>query len=192
MPAPKKLPECFDSEFIQAWHSTYNLTECDQGEYERLLSCVSEDLSKDKMTWSTFHDILTWKSKRIKGLLQGKGKSKEDQKVYTHALNKCRLAPEDAKIQILADLQGIGIPTASTVLHFMYPHRFPISDVRTIQVLNYFKENVHKSQSLNGYKLFRACLLRLQTENPKWNLRQLDMALFGFHKLNKELFKKKY
>jgi len=42
---------------------------------------------------------------------------------------------ERERMEALVDLAGVGVPTASTLLHFAYPDDYPILDVRALESL---------------------------------------------------------
>jgi hypothetical protein len=42
---------------------------------------------------------------------------------------------ESARITPLLELRGVGVPTASTLLYFVFPGRYPILDVRALESL---------------------------------------------------------
>ncbi len=75
----------------------------------------------------------------------------------------------------------------------MNPEKFPIVDFRVIECLQNFgyldplKKFQFYRDNLKGYKLYRSEILELASK-LKVDLRQLDKALFAFHKINLRLF----
>lgn len=136
-----------------------------------------------------FIGILNWKSPRVKGIVR-----KDDFNYYAKGIKQAISASESQKIEILDDLYGIGIPVASTILHIIYPKIYPIVDFRTVEVLKkagYFNKSMYfYRNTLKGYDIFRAAIKDIANQNPKWNLRQIDRALFAYHKTNAHLFGK--
>ncbi len=178
-----------DDSFISKWHPKYDELENDEKEYCDLIVKVSEELSKgDTLSKDVFISILNWKSPRVKG------KIRDDFEHYSKGIKQAINAPENQKIEILDDLYGIGIPVASTVLHIIYPKIFPIVDFRTVEVLKragYFNKSMYfYRNTLNGYDIFRAKIKDIANQNPNWNLRQIDRALFAYHKTNAHLFER--
>jgi len=74
--------------------------------------------------------------------------------------------------------------SASTILHFMYPDKFPIRDVRTVGTLRDKGLLRKKKISYNDY---RAEILRIYDDcKGEFSLRQIDKALFTYNE-EKEL-----
>ena len=92
------------------------------------------------------------------------------------------------KMKLLVDLPGIGAPVASTFLQFFYPSSFPIIDRRTVAVLCHFGYIQHKSTGIAQYPAFMAAVLAVRDCCPKWGLREIDRAVFAYHKQNTALF----
>lgn len=82
---------------------------------------------------------------------------------------------------ILDELYGIGVPVASTILHFIYPSIFPIMDVRAAEALYYSGYLNAKSRTQNNYANYRRVITDIAQQN-KCSLRELDKALFAYHK----------
>lgn len=94
-------------------------------------------------------------------------------------------------IQFLSFLRliTVGIPVGSTILHFIYPERFPIIDERVIKALLYFEyldgeKSVYQLRDYpESYNNYRNMILKIKSEfKEEWNLRQIDKALFAFGK----------
>jgi len=130
------------------------------------------------MSKGTFERILIWKSPRLKGIAK-----LNEFHIYAEGLKRCLEAPEDKKLRILDDLYGIGVPTASTILHFIYPNEFPIMDVRTAEVLFYSGYIESKKRDQKRYVPFLSAIMDIAHDYPKWSLRQIDKALFAYHKI---------
>ena len=87
------------------------------------------------------------------------------------------------RLPILTALHGIATPTASTILHYIYPDLFPIIDIRTVEVLNLSGLLLNSKRNDAAYPEYQAVILTLQKQYPHWNLRQIDRALFTYHKV---------
>ena len=85
-------------------------------------------------------------------------------------------------MKILEALPGIGAPVASTILYFIFPEIFPIYDFRTTEVLNHFGCLKSKTVSTIRYPEFQRVILKIRMELVHYNLRQIDRALFAYHK----------
>ncbi|MHB0959306.1 MAG: hypothetical protein ACYC0X_23455 [Pirellulaceae bacterium] len=171
-------PKCIDDHFVETWHPKYDETEQDEPEYERIVRNVECDTqTTGTVSEQTFRDILDWKWAGLKGKIRW-----ENIQVYLDAIRKCLADPDDEKMRTLDDMPIIGPPVASTILHFLHPSSFPIFDVRTVAVLRHFGCIQHKSTGFNQYAAFRHAVLSLQQSLPKWSLRQIDKAMFAYHK----------
>jgi len=168
-----------DDTFIEKWHSKYDELEDDEEQYKKIIDIVSNELSqKGTISKDTFIDILDWKAPRVKGIVR-----LNEFDTYEKAFRKCFKAPNDEKLAILDKLYGIGVPVASTILHFMYPQSFPIMDVRTVETLYYAGYIESRAKDQKRYIPFRATILTIAKNYPKWSLRQIDRALFAYHKI---------
>ena len=178
------MPNRIDDQFIQAWHPRYDETEDDESEYRRLLNKVSLEMRTDRsLTKQTFTEILNWKSARVKGRIDW-----SNFETYTHAINNCHETSGMERMKLLVDLPGIGAPVASTFLQFLYPSSFPIIDRRTVAVLRHFGYIQRKSTGIEQYPAFMVAVLAVRDSCPKWSLREIDRAVFAYHKQNKALF----
>jgi hypothetical protein len=79
-------------------------------------------------------------------------------------------------------LPGVEAATASTLLHFVHPEEMPIIDVRTIGVLFAAGLISTSHKDLEHYDEFRQAILRIQSSCPGRSLREIDRALFAYHK----------
>jgi len=100
---------------------------------------------------------------------------------YSEGIKKVLQSQEDRKLLILDDLYGIGVPVASTILHFIYPKVFPIMDVRASEALYYLGNLKAKGRNPKNYVNYRKEILNI---NQKTNctIREIDKAFFAYHK----------
>lgn len=119
---------------------------------------------------------MDWKASRVKGIVK---LDKFDD--YAEGIKKAFQAQEEKKLSILDDLYGIGVPVASTILHFIYPSVFPIMDVRVTEALYYSGYLNAKTRTPNNYVEYRETVLDIAQES-KNTLRDVDKALFAYHK----------
>ena len=85
---------------------------------------------------------------------------------------------EQARMEALTSLQGVGVPTGSTLLYFAFPEDYPILDVRALNALG------HKSRSVYPVGFWLAYLeacRELALEHGV-SLRALDKALWQWSK----------
>jgi hypothetical protein len=169
-----------DRDFISEWHPRYDQIAGDEGEYRDLVATVRKELTEEAtLSKETFIRILDWKAARVKGIVR-----LEEFCVYQEAVGKAFVADENDKLEILVQEWGIGAPVGSTILHFMYPDSFPIIDVRTAQTLHHAGLINSKSTDLSHYPSFRAKMLTIAKENPQFTLREIDRAVFAYHKIS--------
>lgn len=174
-----------DRHFIKLWHPRYDCTEHDEEDYQEILKIVKNEIDfKGTITQSTFRRILDWKSKRIKGHVSWSEFDVYSQKI----IETLNVKDDDEKVKILTSLNGVGIPVASTILHFIYPSHFPIVDIRTVNVLklsndlpNYKTLHFYRN-TINGYRAFRSVFSDISKKNVNYTYREIDRALFAYDK----------
>ena len=166
-----------DEEFIDKWANI------DVGEYEynNIIKLVKNDIeTQHTIIESTFERIMNWKSARSKGNIR-----KREYEEYKNTFTK--ILSVENKLEKLDDLFGIGVPIASTILHFIYPDIYPIVDFRTVetlQFLGYIDKDIKVSDikgTTEGYYSYRSIIMEI-AKKVKRKLREIDKALFKFHK----------
>jgi len=188
--------------FIREWHPRYVLTESDDEEYERLVDTVAREMkSMGTISKKTFLDIWSWKgAMRVIGLttiyVEGQktvtAPEDEYETRYAPAFRRAASAPPERKLaELLADgvkLPGVGAPTGSTLLHFIHPETMPIIDVRTVETLFVAGLISTELRELETYEEYRRAIDGIGQRCPGWTLREIDRALFAYHKqvLSKE------
>ena len=87
---------------------------------------------------------------------------------------------EKARIESLDSLRGVGYPMASTILHFAFPHKYPIMDFRVIRSLGLKQPSIYKFDFWKGY------CKKIQAISKKYSLpiRTVDKALWKYDELN--------
>ena len=78
----------------------------------------------------------------------------------------------------LLQLEGVGVPTASTLLHFVFPADYPILDVRALDSLGGRARSVYPVSFWLDY--LAAC--RELADRHGVDLRTLDKALWQYSK----------
>jgi hypothetical protein len=81
-------------------------------------------------------------------------------------------------METLLELEGVGIPTASTLLHFAEPDRYPILDVRALEALGRKGRTVYPVSFWLDY--LGAC--RRLARQHQVSVRKLDKALWQWSK----------
>jgi hypothetical protein len=79
-------------------------------------------------------------------------------------------------MEALLTLQGVGIPTASTLLHFAFPDDYPILDVRALQSLGQKGRSIYPLSFWISY--LAAC--RALAKEHGVTIRTLDKALWQY------------
>ncbi|MDP3106222.1 MAG: hypothetical protein Q8M95_16645 [Candidatus Methanoperedens sp.] len=166
-----------DNKFIEEWSPQYDEAGIgdDYAEYDSIRLQVSKEVSNGTISKPTFIRILDWKAPRVKGKIKG------DFEYYADGFRLALQSPEERRLAVLDDLQGIGVPVASTILHFIYPSVFSIMDVRVTEALFYSGYLKAKLRSQNNYANYRRVILNL-VQLHKCSTRELDKALFAYHK----------
>jgi len=168
--------------FIEKWEKEYS--ENDEDEYERLVAAIGRETAAGlTLSEETFKGLYRWKTRnRTKRFLR----LAEYQTLYAPAFKKCRAAPPEQKLaELVADrnkLPGIDTATATTIIHFMHPQEMPIMDVRTVEVLHKFGYISQRQVSFEGYEEFRQTIGLIARDLPGRSYRQIDRALFAYHK----------
>ena len=87
---------------------------------------------------------------------------------------------ERARIESLDSLVGVGYPIASNILHFAFPHKYPIMDFRVIRSLGLKQPSTYKFTFWKGY------CKKIQAISKKYRLpiRAVDKALWKYDELN--------
>ncbi len=135
-----------------------------------------------------FYQICMWKSARQKqNYLRNKSTIENvSRKAFSEK-------DEISKIKRLCELKGVGIPTASALLSIVFPDRYPVIDIRCIQMLNKIGIKIRGSISVKRWAEYLDIMRSLALEN-KLTPRQIDQILFSIHRemLEKNNFQNLY
>lgn len=155
----------------------------DEDEYNSILEKIQEQNSY--INWDIFERIYNWKASRSKNYLDTKNKE-----LYLSAIKEISDLDDVEKINFFKKtkrrkkLPGILKPIASTILHFKYPDKFPIMDVRTVGTLR--DKGLLRTKKIS-YNDYRAEILRIYNNcKGEFSLHQIDKALFTYNE-QKEL-----
>lgn len=202
-----KLPD-FDKDFVIEWE--YKHCQCrggneDEREYQEIVKVVQKDTAKaNTISKHTLNRILKWKDNRERA--KAKVNWGQYDVIYTprFRLIIANSIPDHHKLFILiwdkselskklpvasgilgnihGKASGFGVPMASTVLHFIFPDRFPIIDIRTAETV-YFACKI-KSPNRGDHRIydsFRSTTLEIARKTG-CTLHQIDRALFAYHR----------
>lgn len=151
----------------------------DKFEYESddpILKIGQSAKEKKYLTKDEFIQICAWKTKRSKSKVAKN--SEEFIKEITHI--SFTTQSDQLRIEILTLLNGVGWPTASTILHFCHPElKFPILDFRAIESLGISKPpNKYDYLFWKGY--IDCC--RKLSKMSGLDMRTVDKALWQYSK----------
>ena len=115
-----------------------------------------------------------WKSSRQRAYMIG-----NDEKTV---VVKSHAAFVDGDIRPLTDLDGVGLPTASGIMHFVFSKDYPIMDVRTLNTLGIPVESSDISRYSDGKKYWRMYKKKCcdWADGYEVDLRTLDRALWQY------------
>jgi hypothetical protein len=104
--------------------------------------------------------------------------------LYAPAFRRAASEPPERKLAALIapGVPGVEAATGSTIIHFMHPESMPIIDVRTCDVLFAAGLISNDRKNLAHYEEFRRAIEGISRRCPRWTLRQIDRALFAYHK----------
>ncbi len=171
-------PDTVGDKFIEKWSRAFDAGSRDDDHYLSLILKVRGEIrKKGYLTKPAFLSIINWKSPRVRPIFE-----KNDYRVYKNGIKRCLSSTDDDKLSVLMELPGIGAPIGSTILHFIYPDSFPIMDVRTCEALYFLSYIGSKSRDEKRYPAFRKAILDIQKRCGQHSLRQIDKALFAYHK----------
>jgi hypothetical protein len=176
-----------DDAFIRKWNPEYDKPAIggDYKGYETLLTKVAGEMkSMGTISKRTFLEIWRWKG--AMRIIRHVRLDEYDSR-YAEAFRRAASEPPERKLHALLrdgeKLPGVGAPTGSTIIHFIHPATMPIIDVRTVEALVEARRVSTKQRDLEHYEEFRKAIDRIKHDCPNWTLRQIDRALFAYHKL---------
>lgn len=130
---------------------------------------------KNYLYYNEFISICAWKTPRSKPRVASNEKS------YVEEITKIALSTESdqLRIEILTLLNGVGWPTASTILHFCHKEDFPIIDFRALYSLGLDKvPNIYDYQFWKEYTNY----CRFLSKKLKVDMRTVDRGLWQYSK----------
>lgn len=125
-------------------------------------------------TRAEFIEVCGWKTVRSRPKVAANAES-----VVVDATGRALSAGDEAtRISALLELAGVGVPTASTLLYFVYPEKYPILDVRALESLGVKPRSVYPV----GFWLAYLSACRTLAQRAGVTLRTLDKALWQHSK----------
>ena len=149
-------------------------------------------LNRGWMNKEEFLAICLWKSRRPKQLYN-RNSSEE-----IIAKTKFCFSEKDeiSKIQVLTELNGVKIPTASALLSVTNPFEYPIIDERCIQSLKHLGKISWTTITVNNWLEYLKVIRDLAKEN-NISARKIEKGLFAYNRIQldkdfKNLYKRQF
>jgi hypothetical protein len=125
-------------------------------------------------TRAEFIEVCGWKTARSRT----KVAANSDAAVVEATRRALSAADEQTRITALLELAGVGVPTASTLLYFVFPDDYPILDVRALESLG----GKPRSTYPVGFWLAYLSACRNLARRAGVSIRTLDKALWQHSK----------
>jgi hypothetical protein len=125
-------------------------------------------------TRAEFIDVCAWKTQRSRSKVASNSRAR----IVKWTRRALEATDEEVRIGALLELDGVGVPTASTLLYFVFPERYPILDVRALESLGVKA----RSQYPVAFWLEYLTACRDLSARHGVSLRTLDKALWQYSK----------
>jgi len=157
---------------VYAGNYEYSTSDVDLAQY------AQEIQARGYLTKADLERVAKWKSPRSAGHIS---KNSEE---YVKAVTALALQTDNEQLRIesLTLLDGVGLPTASVILHFYHIERYPILDSRALWSLSLDDSDKYSFEFWWNYTVI---CRTLATENTV-DMRTLDKALWQYSKDNQE------
>ena len=165
--------------FVEYWSARYDYRD-DCRDEQRLKRWLAKQSGRKFLDKKRFRGIAMWKTPRGKDHYE----ANSDGFVRRVTEEAFQASDDRLRLHILMALDGVGVPVASTLLHFAFPDMYPILDVRALTTLT-------KAGLWSGYEpgpstladwLKYTRLMRGLSKKLRVDLRTLDKALWAFDK----------
>jgi hypothetical protein len=138
---------------------------------------------RQTLTRFDFYAIITWKSNRsISKVRDGLRTANLTTTALMTQVSQC--ATDQDRMNMLIEINGIGVPVASAILTVCYPDRFTVLDYRAWEALFHFKRVMSKTMPTGTAGYFNTYLPACRTlaQQLRMRLRELDRAMWGWSK----------
>jgi hypothetical protein len=125
-------------------------------------------LTRAELVW-----LGDWKTPRIRPQVA----RNTERRVRGVTATAFRTRDERRRIQLLCELPGVGLAVASVILHFVWPNRYPVWDIRVRTALRRLGVRRRFPPTPSGWLAYAACLREL-ARRRRVSLRTLDKALW--------------
>jgi thermostable 8-oxoguanine DNA glycosylase len=141
---------------------------------ERVRAAGEAARSRGYYTRDGFLLVCAWKTGRSKSKVE----RNEEHEVERATRAAFEAQDEAERIEALLELEGVGVPTASTLLHFAFPDDYPILDVRALESLG---QRARTTYAVSYWLKYLDACRRLAQEQGV-SIRVLDKALWQYSK----------
>jgi hypothetical protein len=136
----------------------------------RLLAVSAAVRARGRYTREEFIEVCAWKTPRSRPRVAANSEA-----AVRDATGRALSASDEAiRFAALLELDGVGAPTASTLLYVAFPHNYPILDVRALESLGVRPRSAYPVSFWLAY--LEAC--RTLARDNGVSLRMLDKALW--------------
>jgi hypothetical protein len=140
----------------------------------RLLAVGTAARMRGHYTRGEFVEVCAWKTPRSRSRIAA-----NPPRVIAAATRRAMAAEDEAvRIEALLELDGVGVPTASTLLYAAFPDEYPILDVRALESLGVKRRSGYPV----GFWLAYLTACRSLARRAGVSLRTLDKALWQHSK----------
>ena len=181
MTSATKGQEILSTEFVRYWAGQYDAR--DEGEEAGLKAWLQAEFREGRRYLDKPHfvAIAKWKSPRPLGRYQ----LNDDDLVQEVTALAFAARRDDLRLRVLTLLNGVGVPVASTILHFAFPDEYPIMDIRAVTTLTHLGLWTRPGPVQAGFTGFSVedwqaytDLMRDHARRLGVTLRELDKALW--------------
>ncbi len=140
----------------------------------RLLAVGAGARVRGHYTRREFVEVCAWKTPRSRPRVTA-----NPARAITAATRRALATPDETiRIEALLELDGVGVPTASTLLYAAFPEDYPILDVRALESLGVASRSGYPV----GFWLAYLAACRALASRAGVSLRTLDKALWQHSK----------
>ena len=140
----------------------------------RFLAAGAEARARGHYIRTEFIEVCGWKTVRSRSKVASNSEA-----AVVGATRRALATTEEAeRMEALLELAGVGVPTASVLLYFAYPHDYPILDVRALESLGVKPRSQYPVRFWLAY--LDAC--RELAQRHATDIRTLDKALWQHSK----------
>lgn len=150
----------------------YSMSDIDLAQYAQQIQ------ERGYLTKTDLERVAKWKSPRSAGHIS----KNSDEYVKAVTAMALQTDNEQLRIEALTLLDGVGLPTASVILHFYHKDRYPVLDFRALWSLSLEDSEKYSFEFWWNYTVI---CRSLATENHT-DMRTLDKALWQYSKENQE------